>query len=100
MGKMPGKLCFRWNGPYWLVAAENGTFTLGTLAGQNSLTKGKRVPVKAIDWGHTPYPFRKHHGPYTAKSRCREAFQVRVETGGKRWMDGVQREHLSMGNYT
>ena len=31
MGKMPGKLCFRWNGPYWLVAAENGTFTLGTL---------------------------------------------------------------------
>ena len=34
MGKMPGKLRFRWTGPYWIVAAEKGTFTLGTLAGE------------------------------------------------------------------
>ena len=32
MGKMPGKLRFRWTRPYWIVAAEKGTFTLGTLA--------------------------------------------------------------------
>ena len=34
MGKMPGKLRFRWTGPYWIVVAEKGTFTLGTLAGE------------------------------------------------------------------
>ena len=31
---MPGKLRFHWTGPYWIVEAENGTFTLGTLAGE------------------------------------------------------------------
>ena len=34
MGKMPGKLRFRWTGPYWRVAMKKGTFTLGTLAGE------------------------------------------------------------------
>ena len=33
MGQMPGKLRFRWTGPYWIVGAENDTFSLGTLAG-------------------------------------------------------------------
>ena len=32
MGKMPGKLRFRWTRPYWIIAAEKRTFTLGTLA--------------------------------------------------------------------
>ena len=34
MGKMPGKLRFRWTGPYWIIAAEKGTFMLDTLAGE------------------------------------------------------------------
>ena len=34
MGQMPGKLQFRWTGPYWIVGAENDTFQLGTLAGE------------------------------------------------------------------
>ena len=34
MGQMPGKLRFRWTGPYWIVGAENNTFQLGTLAGE------------------------------------------------------------------
>ena len=34
MGKMLGKLRFRWTGPYWIVAAEKRTFTFGTLAGE------------------------------------------------------------------
>ena len=34
MGQMPGKLRFRWTGPYWIVGAENDTFQLGTLAGE------------------------------------------------------------------
>ena len=34
MGQMLGKLRFRWTGPYWIVGTENGTFQLGTLAGE------------------------------------------------------------------
>ena len=28
MGKMLGRIRFRWTGPYWIVLGENGTFTL------------------------------------------------------------------------
>ena len=31
MGQMPGKLRFRWTGPYWIIVAENRTLQLGTL---------------------------------------------------------------------
>ena len=34
MGKMPGKLRFRWTGPYWLTREYNGSYQLGTLAGE------------------------------------------------------------------
>ena len=40
MEKMPGKVRFRWTGSYWIVAAEKGTFTLGTLAGETLPQKG------------------------------------------------------------
>ena len=34
MGSMPGNLCFRWIGPFWIVNAYNGTYQVGTLAGE------------------------------------------------------------------
>ena len=34
MGKMPEELRFRGTEPYWIVVAENGTFTLKTLVGE------------------------------------------------------------------
>ena len=34
VGQMRGKLRFRWIGPYWIISVENGTFELGTLAGE------------------------------------------------------------------
>ena len=34
MGKMPGKLRFRWTGPYWITREFNGSYQLGTLAGE------------------------------------------------------------------
>ena len=34
MGKRPGKLRFRWTGPYWLTREYNGSYQLGTLAGE------------------------------------------------------------------
>ena len=34
MGKMSGKLRFRWTGPYWITREFNGSYQLGTLAGE------------------------------------------------------------------
>ena len=34
MGLMPGKLRFRCTGPYWIVDNKNGTYQVGTLAGE------------------------------------------------------------------
>ena len=34
MGPMPGKLRFRWTGPFWIVNTYNGTYEVGTLAGE------------------------------------------------------------------
>ena len=34
MGQMPGKLRFRWTGPYWITREFNGSYQLGTLAGE------------------------------------------------------------------
>ena len=42
MGLMPGKLRFRWTGPYWIVDNKNGTYQVGTLAGE----KLSRIDLK------------------------------------------------------
>ena len=34
MGKMPGKLRFRWTEPYWITREFNGSYQLGTLVGE------------------------------------------------------------------
>ena len=34
MGAMPGKLWYRWTGPIWIVNNKNGTYQVGTLAGE------------------------------------------------------------------
>ena len=34
MGNMPGKLRFRWTGPFWVTKELNGSYRLGTLAGE------------------------------------------------------------------
>ena len=34
LGAMPGKLRFRWTGPFWIIDEFNGMFQLGTLAGE------------------------------------------------------------------
>ena len=33
MGNMPGKLRFRWTGPFWITKEYNGSYQLGTLSG-------------------------------------------------------------------
>ena len=63
MGKMPGKLRFRWTGPYWIVAAEKGTFTLGTLAGEILPQKVNGFWLKAYAGPTPPNPFKKSMDP-------------------------------------
>ena len=63
MGKMPGKLRFRWTGPYWIVAAEKGTFTLGTLAGEILPQKVNGFRLKPYAGATPPNPFKKSTDP-------------------------------------
>ena len=58
MGQMPGKLRFRWTGPYWIVGAENNTFSLGTLAGDILRQKVNRFRLKPYFGPTPPNPFR------------------------------------------
>ena len=59
MGKMPRKLRFRWIGPYWIIGIENGTFELGTLAGEVLRQKVNGRPTQAVLGAHTAKPFQK-----------------------------------------
>ena len=57
MGQMPGKLIFRWTGPYWIVGAKNGTFQLGTLAGEVLRQKVNGFQFKPYLGPTPPNPF-------------------------------------------
>ena len=59
MGKMPGKLRFRWSRPYWIVAAEKGTFMMGTLAGEILPQKVNGYRLKTYVEPTPPNPFIK-----------------------------------------
>ena len=50
MGKMLGKLHLRWIGSDWIVATENDTFTLETLAGEILLQKVNGFPLKPLKY--------------------------------------------------
>ena len=63
MGKMPGKLRFRWTGSYWIIGAENGTFTLGTLAGEILPQKVNRFRLNPYAGATLPNPFEKTMDP-------------------------------------
>ena len=59
MGNMPGKLRFRWTGPFWITKEYNGSYQLGTLSGEviGKWANGFRLkPYK----GHMPAnPFKQ-----------------------------------------
>ena len=58
MGQMPGKLRFRWTGPYWIIGAENGTFELGTLTGEGLCQKVNGFQLKSYLGPMLPNSFR------------------------------------------
>ena len=57
---MPGKLRFRWTGPFWITKEYNGSYQLGTLSGEviGKWANGFRLkPYK----GHMPAnPFKQY----------------------------------------
>ena len=57
MGQMPGKLRFRWIGPYWIVGAEHNTFQLGTLVGEVLRQKLNGFRLKSYLGPMPPNPF-------------------------------------------
>ena len=79
MGKMPGKLRFRWIEPYWIVAAENGMFTLGTLAGEILPEKVNGFRLKPYAGATPPNPFNNTTDPTPPK-----AGPLRVESSSYR----------------
>ena len=68
MGKMPGKLRFRWTGPYWIIAAENGTFTLATLTTEVLPQKVNGFRLKPYAGATPPNPFKNTTDPTLPKA--------------------------------
>ena len=71
MGKIPENLRFHWTRPYWIIATENGTFPLGTLAGEILPQKVNGFRLKPYT-GATP--------PNTTDPTPPEAGPLRVES--------------------
>ena len=68
LGAMPGKLRFRWTGPFWIVDEFNGTFQLGTVVGEivKSWINGFRL--RPYQGSTPPNLFGKTHG--TEEATC------------------------------
>ena len=70
MGKIPENLRFHWTRPYWIIATENGTFPLGTLAGEILPQKINGFRLKPYVGATPPNRFEKttDHTPPEAGS--------------------------------
>ena len=69
MGNMPGKLRFRWTGPFWITKEYNGSYQLGMLAGAiiGKWANGFRLkPYKGRMSGN---PFQRNEDPQDAENQ-------------------------------
>ena len=71
MGNMSGKLRFRWTGPFWITKEYNGSYQLGTLAGEllSKWVNGFRLkPYK----GQMPKnPFKDDENPQITENQLK-----------------------------
>ena len=78
MGNMPRKLRFRWTGPFWITKEYNGSYQLGTLAGEilGKWVNGFRLkPYK----GHMPKnPFQVDEVTQGSKNRPEDGQTLEV----------------------
>ena len=66
---MPRKLRFRWTGPFWITKEYNGSYQLGTLAGEllGKLVNGFRLkPYKGL---MPENPFKEDGNPQITENR-------------------------------
>ena len=59
---MLGKLGFQWTGPFWIIDEFNGTFQLGTLAGETVKTWVNGLRLRPYEGSTQPNPFTETHG--------------------------------------
>ena len=72
LGSMPGKLRFRWTGPFWIVDEFNGTFQLGTLAGEVVQSWANGFRLRPYRGSTPPNPFTEVHGTSTPRDTTTE----------------------------
>ena len=62
LSAMPSKLRFWWTGPFWIIDEFNGTFQLGTLAGETVKRWVNGFRLRPYQGSTPPNPFAKTHG--------------------------------------
>ena len=69
MGNMQGKLRFRWTGPFWITKEYNGSYQLGTLAGEllGKWVNGFRL--KPYKGQMSENPFQEYENPQGSENR-------------------------------
>ena len=72
LGSMPGKLRFRWTGPFWIIDEFNGTFQLGTLAGDIVKSWANGFRLRPYRGTTPPNPFTEPHGPTESRDTTTE----------------------------
>ena len=100
MGKMPGKLRFRWTGPYWITREYNGSYQLGTLAGEvlGKWVNGFRLkPYK----GPMPRnPFEQGKADAEPHTRIPETMAIRLAIGNNEAGEGDKEPANGMDHMT
>ena len=66
---MQGKLRFRWTGPFWITKEYNGSYQLGTLAGEllGKWVNGFRL--KPYKGQMSENPFQEYENPQGSENR-------------------------------
>ena len=97
MGNMPEKLRFRWTGPFWITKEYNGSYQLGTLAGEviGKWANGFRLkPYKGCMSANPSKGTRNRTIRRTGKKRPRYRKEPIWRTGKKR--SRYQREPIRL----
>ena len=71
MGNMPGKLRFRWTGPSWITKEYNGSYQLGTLAGELLSKWVNGFRLKTYKGQMSDNPFKEDKNPQNTEYRSK-----------------------------
>ena len=69
MGNMSGKLRFRWTSPFWITKEYNGSYQLGTLAGELLCKWLNGFHLKPYKGQVPENPFKEDENPQSTENR-------------------------------